>query len=175
MKIIETGIEGLKVIELQKFEDDRGFFMEKFNKKHFADNGLNSNLMQVNHSLSHKGILRGLHFQTDPWQGKIVSCISGSINDVAVDIRKNSPTFGKNFAIKIDCPEIMLYIPYGFAHGFETLSETANVLYFTDALYNSQSDGGIHYDSCGIQWETKKPLLSQKDTQLPTFHNFASK
>ena len=172
MKVIETGIEGLKVIELQKFEDDRGFFMERFNTETFKKYSLNTNIMQVNHSFSHRGVLRGLHFQTKPWQGKIVGCIGGNVLDVAVDIRPNSPTLGKHFSIELNKPELMLYIPHGFAHGFEVLSETAHLLYFTDALYDKQSDGGIHYNSCGIKWQTKSLLLSEKDIKLPTLAEY---
>lgn len=174
MKVTETGIEGLKVIELQKFEDERGFFMERFNTEKFKQHGLQTNLLQVNHSFSTKGVLRGLHFQTNPWQGKIVGCIGGTVVDIAVDIRKNSPTFGQHFAIELNCPELMLYIPHGFAHGFEVLSEAAHLLYFTDALYSKPSDAGIRYDSCNIKWKTTNPLLSEKDQNLPTFNQYSN-
>jgi dTDP-4-dehydrorhamnose 3,5-epimerase len=172
MKVENTGLDGLKVISLAKFGDDRGFFMERFNVAEFAKNGLSISILQVNHSYSSKGVLRGLHFQTNPWQLKIVGCIAGAINDVAVDIRPESKTFGKHFVLKIESNETMLYIPHGFAHGFEVLSESAHLLYFTDALYNKESDNGIRYDSCGINWEIKNPLLSEKDVKLQAFDEY---
>ena len=172
MKITETGIEGLKVIEMPKCGDDRGFFMERFNLNCFKENNIDFNISQVNHSFSTKGVLRGLHFQTNPWQGKIVGCIDGEINDVAVDVRKNSPTFGKHFVLKIENPQTMFLVPHGFAHGFEILSQTAHLLYFTDAPYDAKSDNGIHYNSCGIKWETKNPLLSEKDKKLQTLEYY---
>ena len=172
MKIIETGLEGLKVLELPKFSDERGFFMERFNLNRFESLGLNTKILQVNHSFSTKGVLRGLHFQTNPWQAKVVGCIGGSVVDVVVDIRPKSPTFGKHFAIELDCPEKMLYIPHGFAHGFEVISDSAHLLYFTDSHFNKESDNGIHYASCGINWQTKNPLISEKDALLKTFEEY---
>jgi dTDP-4-dehydrorhamnose 3,5-epimerase len=174
MKVTETFLSGLKVIELTKFRDDRGFFIERFNVEQFTLFNLNANIIQVNHSFSTRGVIRGLHFQTNPWQGKIVGCIGGVILDVAVDIRKDSATFGQHFAIELDSPEKMLYIPHGFAHGFAVLSDSAHLLYFTDAPYSLTSDNGIRYDSCGIDWKLQeKPLLSAKDLALPTLEKYA--
>ena len=175
MKVIETGIEGLKIIKLQQFTDNRGFFVERFNSTAFHENGLNSNIFQVNHSMSTKGVIRGMHFQTNPWQCKVVGCIGGSIIDVALDIRPNSPTFGKHFMLEISSPDVMLYVPHGFAHGFEVLSDVAHVLYFVDNKYDKSSDNGIHYNSCDINWQTKNPLISSKDKQLLTLETYINK
>lgn len=172
MQVINTPLDGLKVIKLQQFGDERGFFMERFNADVFRANGLNANVFQVNHSMSTKGVLRGLHFQTNPWQCKIVGCIGGQINDVAVDIRPNSPTFGQHFMLEISSPNVMLYVPHGFAHGFEVVSEVAHLLYFVDSKYDKASDNGIKHDSCGIKWHTKEPLLSEKDQKLQTLENY---
>jgi dTDP-4-dehydrorhamnose 3,5-epimerase len=171
MRFVDTNLEGLKIIELQCFKDSRGFFVERFHGKKFKEHGLADNLLQVNHSFSVKGVIRGLHFQTQPWQCKVVSCISGSIIDVAVDVRPSSPTFGQHFAIKLDSPDKMLYIPGGFAHGFEAL-EDCNIVYFVDEVYNPASDGGILYNSCGINWNTAHPILSAKDAALPSFEDY---
>jgi dTDP-4-dehydrorhamnose 3,5-epimerase len=174
MKVINTPLDGLKIIELQKFEDERGFFVERFNSKIFNESGLGDAIFQVNHSMSTKGVLRGLHFQTNLWQCKVVGCIAGKINDVTVDIRPDSKTFGQHFTLEISSPDVMLYIPHGFAHGFEVLSDVAHVLYFVDNKYDKSSDNGIHYDSCGINWQTKNPLISEKDGLLQTFEEYAN-
>lgn len=125
MELVNTGIEGLWVIKPKVFADARGYFFESYNKDLFTQNGLNLNFVQDNQSLSHKGVLRGLHFQNPPFaQGKLVRVITGAVYDVAVDIRKNSPTYGKSFGAELtEENKMMMYIPEGFAHGFLTLKD----------------------------------------------------
>lgn len=172
MNVIDTPLEGLKVIELKQFDDNRGFFMERFNVDVFNSLGLNSKISQVNHSFSRQNVVRGLHFQQNPWQGKIVGCITGAILDVAVDIRKDSETFGQYFSVLLDSPAKVLYIPGGFAHGFSALSD-ANVMYFTDELYSKNNEYSIRYDSCNIDWKIKDPIVSDKDLLAQTFEEYA--
>lgn len=163
-------ISDLKIIELDIYFDDRGFFTERFNKDKFAEIGLESEYFQDNHSLSYPNVIRGLHYQQNPSQAKLVSCISGSIWDVAVDIRLNSPTFGNYFAIELSANNgKMLFIPAGFAHGFCVLgNEPANVMYKVDNKYSKEGDGGIKFDDpdLKIDWPIKKPIISQKDQNL---------
>ena len=175
MKIIETGIEGLKVVKLNLFKDDRGFFVERFNENSLKANGIDMKCIQVNHSYSVQNVVRGLHFQTNPAQKKLVGAVSGVILDVAVDLRAKSPTFGKHFKIKIESPDTLLYIPEGFGHGFSVLSpEGANLLYVVEGNYNKAGDNGILYndENFNIDWEVKEPLVSSKDACLQTFKEY---
>ncbi|WAM36300.1 dTDP-4-dehydrorhamnose 3,5-epimerase [Caldicellulosiruptor acetigenus] len=179
-KKIETPIKDLYIIEPTVFEDNRGFFMESWNEKEFNEIGLNIKFVQDNHSRSKKGVLRGLHFQEPYPQGKLVRVIRGAVFDVAVDIREDSPTFKKWFGIVLDeHNRRMLYIPEGFLHGFLTLSEWADVLYKTTEYYYKEYDRGIiWYDpDLEIKWPLEeygidKPILSEKDSQLPTFEEW---
>jgi dTDP-4-dehydrorhamnose 3,5-epimerase len=152
------------------FYDERGFFMETYQKEEFAKAGITSEFIQQNHSKSTKGVLRGLHYQKEPYdQAKLVRCIKGEIFDVAVDIRKDSPTFGKYVsAILSEENKSMLYIPRGFAHGFEVLSDEAEVVYSVDNVYSKESESGIIWNdsSVGINWPIKNPILSKKDRKL---------
>lgn len=149
------------------FTDERGFFMEIYQKGEFAKVGITGEFVQQNHSKSVKGVLRGLHYQKEPYaQAKLVRCIKGEIFDVAVDIRKNSPTFGKYvFAILSEENKNMLYIPRGFAHGFEVLSDEAEIIYSIDNIYAKESESGIIWNdpSIKINWPIKSPILSEKD------------
>jgi dTDP-4-dehydrorhamnose 3,5-epimerase len=176
MQIFSTTLPDLKIIQLKIYHDDRGFFVERFNQKTFADLGLPTQYWQDNHSFSLPNVIRGLHYQQNPSQIKLVSCISGSILDVAVDIRKNSPTFGKHFAIELNSQDgKMLYIPAGFAHGFCVLGkQPANVLYKVNNPYSASGDGGIRFDDpiLNISWPINnphQPIISSKDLSLPTF------
>ena len=143
MDIKSTPIEGLLIIEPQVFTDPRGYFYESYNKEKFVAAGINIEFVQDNQSLSQKGIVRGLHFQAPPFdQGKLVRVIQGAVLDVAVDIRKNSPTYGQNFSIELSAQNrTMFYIPPGFAHGFETLADNTIFQYKCTNLYNKASDG----------------------------------
>ena len=177
MKIIETFIQGLVVIEPKVFSDQRGYFFESFNEKTFADNGLNYNFIQDNESKSTFGVIRGLHYQLEPYaQAKLVRVLSGCVLDVAVDLRKGSPTFGKWFSQELSCEnKLQLLVPRGFAHGFSVLSETAIFIYKCDSLYNKESERGINFNDpfLAIDWkvEENKRVISDKDIIQPLFHN----
>lgn len=182
-KRLETPIEGLYVIEPTIFKDHRGFFMESWNKKDFIEIGLNHEFVQDNHSRSKKGVLRGLHFQ-DPYpQGKLIRVIRGTIFDVAVDLRKDSPTFKKWFGIVLDDENNkMLYIPEGFLHGFLTLSDFADVMYKTTEYYYKECDKGIIWNDkdLAIKWPFERygidmPIISEKDMNLPTLNEWLTK
>ena len=168
MKINKTFIEDLLIIEPQLFKDERGFFYESYNK-----NNLDKNIVfvQDNESKSYKGVIRGLHFQAPPFeQSKLVRCISGNILDVAVDLRTSSKTYGKFFSIELSSENNkQLFVPKGFAHGFQVLSETAIVNYKVDNFYNPKSDSGIIWNDkdLSIDWNLDiKPILSDKDLKL---------
>ena len=178
MKINKTFIEDLLIIEPQLFKDDRGFFYESYNKNNL-DKVINIVFVQDNESKSNKGVIRGLHFQAPPFeQTKLVRCVSGNILDVAVDIRKNSKTYGKSFSVELSSENNkQLLVPKGFAHGFQVLSETAIVNYKVDNFYNSKSDSGIIWNDkdLSIDWNLDiKPLLSEKDLKLDLFKNLKS-
>ena len=154
------------------FEDERGFFLEGYKKSEFEKNGINIEFNQDNHSKSSKGVLRGLHYQLAPKaQAKLVRCIRGEILDVAVDIRKNSPTFGKWVSAKLtEDNKCMLYIPEGFAHGFVVLSDTAELLYKASNEYSKEHDRGILWNDpdININWDIDfEPVLSEKDKKQP--------
>ena len=178
MKINKTFIEDLLIIEPQLFKDDRGFFYESYNKNNL-DKVINIAFVQDNESKSNKGVIRGLHFQLPPFeQTKLVRCVSGKILDVAVDLRKSSKTFGKFFTIKLsNTNNKQLFIPKGFAHGFQVLSETAIVNYKVDNFYNPKSDSGIIWNDkdLSIDWNLDlKPILSKKDLKLISFKELKS-
>jgi dTDP-4-dehydrorhamnose 3,5-epimerase len=178
MDIKTTPIEGLLIIEPQVFTDLRGYFYESYNKEKFVAAGINIEFVQDNQSLSQKGIVRGLHFQAPPFdQGKLVRVIQGAVLDVAVDIRKNSPTYGQNFSIELSAQNrTMFYIPPGFAHGFETLEDNTIFLYKCTDVYNKQSEGGLLWNDAdlGIKWQTSDPLISEKDKILPLLKDLIS-
>ena len=178
MKIIKTFIENLLVIEPQLFRDDRGFFYESYNKKKL-DKKIKIVFVQDNESKSIKGVIRGLHFQAPPFeQTKLVRCVSGNILDVAVDLRTNSKTYGKSFSIELSSENNkQLFIPRGFAHGFQVLSETAIVNYKVDNYYNSKSESGLIWNDkdLSIDWKLNiKPILSKKDLKLMSFKDLKS-
>lgn len=173
MKVTKTPFQGLLIIEPRVFEDDRGYFYESYNKKSFQAVGIDLEFVQDNQSYSKKDVLRGLHFQKPPFaQSKFVRVLSGMIQDVAVDLRKEQPTFGKSFSIELSLENgKQLLIPKGFAHGFLVLSQSADVLYKCDEYYHAEAEDGIRYDdpSVNISWqlEQRTPLLSSKDLSLP--------
>jgi dTDP-4-dehydrorhamnose 3,5-epimerase len=175
MPFIPTSIPGLLVFEPKVFEDSRGYFFESFNRKTFQAEGIDINFVQDNQSSSNYGVIRGLHYQLQPHaQVKLIRVLSGSILDVALDIRKGSPTFGKSFSIELSAEnKKQLFIPAGFAHGFSVLSERAEVLYKCDSFYNKESEAGILYNdpSLNIDWGTPagKEIISEKDKALPLF------
>lgn len=175
MPFTETPIQGLVIYEPMVFEDSRGFFFESFNEKIFSRQGITGSFVQDNQSRSAFGVIRGLHYQLSPHaQSKLVRVLAGKILDVAVDIRKGSPTYGRHFAVELSAEnKKQLYIPHGFAHGFSVLSETADVLYKCDAFYNKESEGGIRYNDPILQIDWKIPageeVVSEKDIQNPLF------
>ena len=178
MKISKTFIEDLIIIESPLFKDDRGVFYESYNKKNL-DKIINVAFVQDNESKSHKGVIRGLHFQRPPFeQTKLVRCVSGNILDVAVDLRTNSKTYGKYFSIELSSENNkQLFIPKGFAHGFQVLSETAIVNYKVDSFYNPKSESGIIWNDkdLSIDWNLDiKPILSFKDLELISFKKLKS-
>jgi dTDP-4-dehydrorhamnose 3,5-epimerase len=178
MQIQTTPIEGLLIIQPQIFEDPRGYFYESYNKQKFSEAGIDFEFIQDNQSLSQKGIIRGLHFQAPPFeQGKLVRVIQGAVNDVVVDIRKNSKTFGQHFSINLTAENrTMFFIPPGFAHGFETLEDDTVFLYKCTNVYNKESEGGLLWNDpfLNINWQNNNPLISDKDKILPTFENLIS-
>ncbi|HWY11213.1 MAG TPA: dTDP-4-dehydrorhamnose 3,5-epimerase [Bacteroidia bacterium] len=178
MELIDTGIEGLWVIKPKVFADARGYFFESYNKDLFTKNGLNLNFVQDNQSLSHKGVLRGLHFQNPPYaQGKLVRVITGAVLDVAVDIRKNSPAYGKYFSAELtEENKTMMYIPEGFAHGFLTLRDNTIFSYKCTNLYNKASEDSIKWNdpTISVKWNVQDPLLSEKDISGKDFKAFNS-
>ncbi len=165
----ETGIEGLYIIEPTVFEDNRGFFMETYNKRDFEEIGITTEFVQDNHSKSTKGVLRGLHFQKEFPQAKLVRVLKGEVYDVAVDLRKDSKTYGKYYgAILTEENKLQFFIPRGFAHGFLVLSDEAEFTYKCDEFYNPNDEGGIIWDdkTIGIEWPLEKIdkiIQSEKD------------
>lgn len=173
-KFIETPIKDLKIIELKTFQDSRGYFFESYKFSNFETNQINQKIVQVNQSFSTKSVVRGLHFQKGEFaQAKLVRCLSGKIYDIAVDLRKTSPTFGQYFGVELSSEnKLMLYIPTGFAHGFSVLSNTAEISYNVfGGEYNKESEGGIKFNDpdLKIDWQVKNPLVSNKDLELPLF------
>ncbi len=175
MEIIETSIKDLLIIKPDIYPDDRGYFFESYNEKRFKDNGISMDFVQDNQSKSSYGVIRGLHYQLEPHaQTKLVRVLQGKIFDVAVDIRKNSPTYGKWFGAELsDENFLQLLIPKGFAHGFSVLSESAIVLYKCDNLYKKDAERGIIYNdkSLNIDWkiDPKDAIVSTKDKIMATF------
>ena len=176
MKIKETPLKDCYIIEPTIFKDDRGYFYEKFNEKKFEElTGLNGHFVQDNISKSSFGVLRGLHLQkAEHAQAKLVSCLEGCVYDVAVDLRENSPTFGKWFGIELsDENKLQFYVPRGFGHGFSVLSETAIFSYKCDNFYNKESEGGVLWNDPELNIDWKLPLdeiiLSEKDKTQPKF------
>jgi dTDP-4-dehydrorhamnose 3,5-epimerase len=183
MPFTSTIIPNLLVFEPKVFEDSRGYFFESFNQEVFQAAGIDMNFVQDNQSSSQYGVIRGLHYQLHPYaQTKLIRVLSGRILDVAVDIRKDSPTFGKSFSIELSAEnKKQLFIPSGFAHGFSVLSDHAEVFYKCDSFYNKENEAGIIYNDPALKIDWKIPagkeIISEKDKGLPAFaeckNNFA--
>ena len=169
MNIIRTEIEGLVIVEPRIFRDDRGYFYESFSQREFEENVCRTTFVQDNQSMSSYGVVRGLHFQKPPYcQSKLVRCIKGAVLDVAVDIRKGSPTFGKYVAVELtEDNHRQFFVPRGFAHGFAVLSEVAVFQYKCDNYYNKESDGASAWndEQIAVDWRlpSEKVILSEKD------------
>ncbi|MBK9291057.1 MAG: dTDP-4-dehydrorhamnose 3,5-epimerase [Bacteroidetes bacterium] len=178
MEIIETGIPDLLIVKPVVFEDHRGYFFESYNKEKFLQKGIDQNFVQDNESKSAKNVLRGLHFQKPPFaQGKLVRVMKGAVLDVAVDIRKKSPTYGKWASIVLsESNKWMYWIPPGFAHGFVTLEDDTVFFYKCTNVYNKASEGSIRWNDpdLNIDWGVTDPLLSDKDREAPLFRDFVS-
>jgi len=178
MEFKETGIDGLLIIQPKVFEDERGYFFESYTTKGFEQLGLNVFFVQDNQSLSQKGVLRGLHFQNPPHaQGKLVRVIKGAVQDVVVDIRKDSKTYGKHFSIELtEKNKTMLWIPGGFAHGFATLEDDTIFFYKCTNYYDKASEGCVLWNDpdLNIKWVLTDPVLSAKDKTGTPFKNFVS-
>jgi dTDP-4-dehydrorhamnose 3,5-epimerase len=178
MTVEKTFIEGLLVLKPKVFEDPRGYFFESYNQKLLEEAGVKENFVQDNQSLSQKGVLRGMHFQTPPHaQAKLVRVIKGAVLDIVVDIRKNSSTYGKHFSIELtEQNKTMFWIPIGFAHGFLTLQNDTIFHYMCSNYYNKESEGLITWNDVGINinWNVEFPLLSEKDKTGIAFKDFIS-
>lgn len=180
MNIIQTSILGVVIIEPRLFKDDRGYFFESFSERDFNTQVREVKFVQDNESMSSYGVMRGLHFQRPPYtQSKLVRCVKGAVLDVAVDIRKGSPTYGQHVAVELtEENHRQFFVPRGFAHGFAVLSETAIFQYKCDNFYHPEADGGISIldDSLGIDWRipTDHAILSEKDTKHPLLKDFDS-
>ncbi len=176
MQILETPIQGLLVIKPNIFEDERGYFFESWSQKAFQDIGLDLNFVQDNQSLSQKGVLRGLHFQNPPFaQGKLVRVIKGSVIDVAVDIRKDSITYGQYFSIELsEKNNKVFWIPAGFAHGFVALEDDTIFSYKCTEVYNKKSEESLLWNDTqlNINWGETNPLVSNKDMNAKRFKDF---
>ena len=178
MKVTRTPIEGLLIIEPKIFRDDRGYFYESFNERIFkAETGFNDTFVQDNQAGSTINVLRGLHYQNPPYaQSKLIRVLQGAIWDVAVDIRKGSPTYGQWYGIELSGDNnLQFLIPPGFAHGYSVLTERANVFYKCDQFYNKETEGGVFYadPSLNIDWkiDLKKAVVSEKDKVQPLLKN----
>lgn len=180
MEIIKTKLDGVVIIEPKIFRDSRGYFFESFSQREFEEKVCKINFVQDNESMSSYGVMRGLHFQRPPFtQAKLVRCVKGAVLDVAVDIRKDSPTYGQHVAVELsEDNHYQMFIPHGFAHGFSVLSETAVFQYKCDQFYHPESDAGISImdKSLGIDWRipADKAILSDKDTRHPLFKDFVT-
>ena len=180
MEVIKTAIEGLVIIEPKVFSDARGYFFESFSQREFEEKVRKINFVQDNESMSNYGVMRGLHFQRPPYsQSKLVRCVKGKVLDVAVDIRKGSPTYGQHVAVELsEDNHRQFFVPRGFAHGFAVLSETAVFQYKCDNFYTPEADGGISIQdsSLGIDWHipVDKAILSEKDINHVCLKDFDS-
>ncbi|HEV2527373.1 MAG TPA: dTDP-4-dehydrorhamnose 3,5-epimerase [Thermomicrobiales bacterium] len=170
VNVIQTELPGVVIIEPRKFGDDRGYFMETWNRDTYREAGLDLTFVQDNLSSSSRGVLRGLHYQLPSGQGKLVSCVQGEVFDVAVDIRRGSPTFGRWVGVSLSAENARrLYIPPEFAHGFQVVSETALFTYKCTDVYNKSAEGSVRWDdpAIGIDWPVADPSLSDKDRVAP--------
>ncbi|NNE80997.1 MAG: dTDP-4-dehydrorhamnose 3,5-epimerase [Silicimonas sp.] len=178
MKVVETTLPDVLIIEPNRYSDDRGFFSESWNRKRMRDAGLDFDFVQDNHSMSAEtGTLRGLHFQSPPHaQAKLVRCGRGRLFDVVVDVRRGAPSYGKWTGVELSFDNgRQLLVPAGFLHGFVTREPMSEVIYKVTDYYSPECDGAVHWDSCGIDWGLEgAPILSPKDAAAPRFEDFDS-
>jgi len=173
MNIENTFIQGLKLLHLTEYNDTRGSFLKIFNKDLFLENNLETNFKESYYSISHKNVIRGMHFQIPPHEHiKLVYVNKGSILDVVIDIRKNSETYGKIYQLKIsENNNTLIYIPVGCAHGFLSLEDNTMITYLQTSCYSNVCDKGIKYNSFGMEWGIKNPIISDRDLSFPNFSN----
>jgi dTDP-4-dehydrorhamnose 3,5-epimerase len=178
MEFIESHLNGLFIIKPTIFGDERGYFLETYNEKRFKEHGIDYQFMQDNQSKSKKGVLRGLHFQVPPYaQGKLVSVVQGAVKDVAVDLRKSSPTYGQHIIYELNAKEKhMLFVPPGFAHGFVTLEDDTIFTYKCTDTYNKEAEDALLWNDpeLGINWGIDNPIISEKDQMAGKFAQFNS-
>lgn len=178
MEVITTPLQGLFIIKPRVFPDDRGYFFESYHREKLKEAGIDTVFVQDNQSCSKKGVIRGLHFQKPPYaQAKLVRVLRGSALDVAVDLRKGSPTYGKSHSVILTGENhLQFYLPVGFAHGFSSLEENTLVAYKCSNFYHKESEGTIRYDDpdLHIDWQVKDPVVNQKDLEADFFSNFFS-
>ncbi len=175
-QVLPTKLEGVVKLAPTVHRDPRGFMLETFSRDAWAERGVDVEFVQHNHSRSGRGTLRGIHFQTEPGQAKLVRCARGSILDVAVDLRRDSPTYGQwESHVLDDADHHQLFVPVGFGHGFAVLSEVADVTYLVSSLYDQEYEVGIAWDdpAIGVDWEVEEPLLSERDKIAPTLAEIA--
>lgn len=178
MEVTELPLSGLKLIRPHVFRDARGFFVETYSEPRYREVGIDVRFVQDNHSRSARGTLRGLHYQSAPGQAKLIRVTHGRIFDVAVDIRPDSPTFGKWFGEYLDAEEhLQLFIPVGFAHGFCVVSDAAEVTYKVSTVYDATTEVGLSWNDpdIGVEWPVKEPLLSARDRSAESFREFAQR
>jgi dTDP-4-dehydrorhamnose 3,5-epimerase len=173
---LPTKLDGVVLVEPKVFGDERGFMLESYSRDEWARVGVDVDFVQHNHSRSRRGTLRGIHFQTEPGQAKLVRCVRGEILDVAVDLRRGSPTYGQWEAHRLDdVRHRQLFVPVGFGHGFAVLSAEADVAYQVSSYYDPATESGIAWDDpeVGVDWEVGEPLLSERDKLAPTLAEIA--
>lgn len=176
MKRLETKLDGVALIEPEVHGDERGFFVETFSAAGWRELGVDVEFVQHNHSRSSRGTLRGIHFQTEPGQAKLLRCVRGEILDVAVDLRRGSPTYGQWEAhVLDDVRHRQLFVPVGFGHGFAVLSDVADVAYLVSSYYDPATEAGIAWDDpdVGVDWQVEEPLLSERDKNAPRLAEIA--
>lgn len=176
MKIIETNLGGVHVIELDIFEDDRGHLVKPFNKNYFTENGLTSDFEENYYSISNKNVIRGMHFQTNESNhAKLVYVTRGSILDVVLDLRKSSMTYGKYFSIELSGENgKAIYLPRGCAHGFLSLEDNTCTVYLQEKERSVERENGIHFNSFGVNWGVESPIVSKRDQELQDLNDFDS-
>jgi dTDP-4-dehydrorhamnose 3,5-epimerase len=175
-KRLETRLDGVALVEPQVHGDERGFFVETFSAAGWRELGVDAEFVQHNHSRSSRGTLRGIHFQTEPGQAKLLRCVRGEILDVAVDLRRGSPTYGQwESHVLSDVNHHQLFVPIGFGHGFAVLSDVADVAYLVSSYYDPATESGIAWDDpdVGIDWQVDEPLLSGRDKSAPKLSEIA--
>ena len=173
MKVNKAPLDGVFIIEPKVFKDTRGIFYEVYSAKKYEEHGIPAHFVQDNHSVSEKGVLRGLHYQINPGQAKLVRVTRGEVFDVVLDIRKESPTYGKWWSLHLsETNKLQLYVPEGFAHGFCVLSESVEFLYKCSNYYSPEDERGIMWNDpdLAIEWPIKNPIISEKDNVYPRFN-----